>query len=249
MQTQLTNSQVQVQIAENQGEAELARARKQAEQMVVDGRGREPAARCSPAAARLARLAGRSVRGVGPAPQDRVVRRPAAVCAGAGRRAAGAQHAAARARARVHRRAGSGSPASRATGRLGASQGMLGSCSTCWSPRSRASASPRSHDNSALHELADRMAAQALESMGHAAAPIRPEAVVAASTDENGAIKAGSLNSIGTVPPPIRIGDPPRNSPGGHHPPSHPGPPRPRMRSGIPMRTFNPRIIRRHSLC
>jgi uncharacterized membrane protein YqiK len=35
MQTQLTNSRVQVQIAENQGEADLARARKQAEQMVV----------------------------------------------------------------------------------------------------------------------------------------------------------------------------------------------------------------------
>ena len=41
MQTQLTNSQVQVQIAENQGEADLARARKQAEQTVVDGRGRD----------------------------------------------------------------------------------------------------------------------------------------------------------------------------------------------------------------
>jgi uncharacterized membrane protein YqiK len=35
MQTQLTNSHVQVQIAENNGEADLARARKQAEQMVV----------------------------------------------------------------------------------------------------------------------------------------------------------------------------------------------------------------------
>jgi hypothetical protein len=35
MQTQLTNSRVQVQINENQGEADLARARKQAEQMVV----------------------------------------------------------------------------------------------------------------------------------------------------------------------------------------------------------------------
>src|SRR5262249_45356133 len=35
MQTQLTNTRVQVQIAENQGEADLARARKQAEQMVV----------------------------------------------------------------------------------------------------------------------------------------------------------------------------------------------------------------------
>src|SRR5207237_7772367 len=35
MQTQLTNSLVQVRIAENQGEADLARARKQAEQMIV----------------------------------------------------------------------------------------------------------------------------------------------------------------------------------------------------------------------
>jgi hypothetical protein len=35
MQTQLTNSRVQVQIVENQSEAELARARKQAEQTVV----------------------------------------------------------------------------------------------------------------------------------------------------------------------------------------------------------------------
>ena len=35
MQTQLTNSLVQVQIAGNQGEADLARARKQAEQLVV----------------------------------------------------------------------------------------------------------------------------------------------------------------------------------------------------------------------
>ena len=35
MQTELTNSQVKVRIAENQGEAELARARKQAEQLVV----------------------------------------------------------------------------------------------------------------------------------------------------------------------------------------------------------------------
>src|SRR5207237_6383238 len=35
MQTQRTNSHVQVQIAENAGEADLARARKQAEQLVV----------------------------------------------------------------------------------------------------------------------------------------------------------------------------------------------------------------------
>jgi hypothetical protein len=35
MQTQLTNSRVQIQIAESQGEAELARARKQADQTVV----------------------------------------------------------------------------------------------------------------------------------------------------------------------------------------------------------------------
>src|SRR5205085_4587373 len=35
MQTELTNSRVQVQIAENHGDADLARARKQAEQLVV----------------------------------------------------------------------------------------------------------------------------------------------------------------------------------------------------------------------
>src|SRR5260370_28406777 len=35
MQTNLTNSSVQVQIAQNQGEADLARARKAAEQLVV----------------------------------------------------------------------------------------------------------------------------------------------------------------------------------------------------------------------
>ena len=39
MQTELTNSLVQVQIAENQGEADLARARKQAEQVVVVSEG------------------------------------------------------------------------------------------------------------------------------------------------------------------------------------------------------------------
>ncbi|HTJ19549.1 MAG TPA: SPFH domain-containing protein, partial [Steroidobacteraceae bacterium] len=38
MQTQLTNSQVQVRIAENQGDADLAKARKAAEQMVVMAR-------------------------------------------------------------------------------------------------------------------------------------------------------------------------------------------------------------------
>jgi hypothetical protein len=36
MQTQLTNSRVQIQIAESQGEADLARARKQADQTVVN---------------------------------------------------------------------------------------------------------------------------------------------------------------------------------------------------------------------
>jgi predicted Zn finger-like uncharacterized protein len=39
MQTQLTNTRVQVQIAESQGEADLARARKQAEQAVVQAEG------------------------------------------------------------------------------------------------------------------------------------------------------------------------------------------------------------------
>ena len=93
MQTQLTNSRVQVQIAESQGEADLARARKQAEQTVVNaGRQRELAREPTRAQAEQtvvtaeadsqqrvlagrgeapARHAGRPVRGVGAAAQDR----------------------------------------------------------------------------------------------------------------------------------------------------------------------------------
>ena len=76
MQTQLTNSQVQVQIAENQGEADLARARKQAEQTgrrPAAGRRAEQTASWPAERRRAARQcsAGRPVRGVGAAPQDR----------------------------------------------------------------------------------------------------------------------------------------------------------------------------------
>ena len=56
MQTELTNSRVQVQIAENQGEADLARARKQAEQMVVTAQAESQRRRCSPAAAKGRRI-------------------------------------------------------------------------------------------------------------------------------------------------------------------------------------------------
>ena len=108
MQTQLTNSQVQVQIAENQGEADLARARKQAEQTVVTAEaenqkrilqadaelarssGRRSKRWCSPrpraSSAVLAGRgeapnghAGRPVRGGGVDAEDRLVRRSAAV--------------------------------------------------------------------------------------------------------------------------------------------------------------------------
>ena len=63
MQTELTNARVQVQIAESQGEADLARARKQAEQTVVCptriGRSRRQRSKLCPAEADQARAAGR----------------------------------------------------------------------------------------------------------------------------------------------------------------------------------------------
>ena len=126
MQTQLTNSLVQVRIAENQGEAALARARKQAEQTGRHRRGREPAARPGRPRRRLADLAGRPVRGVGPAPQDPVVLRPAAVRPGASSAEQLSESSQPLVPERVFMAGGDGSPASRATARRGASQGMLG---------------------------------------------------------------------------------------------------------------------------
>ena len=106
MQAKLTASLVQVRIAENDGEAALARARKEAEQMVVTAQ----------AESQQRVLAGRGegsrllqvgpLGGVGPAPQDPVVLRPPAVRPGDGGRATGAEPPAARPRARLHDRIG-----------------------------------------------------------------------------------------------------------------------------------------------
>ncbi len=79
MQTQLTNSLVQVQIAENEGEAALARARKQAEQLVVTAQAESQQRVLAGRGEGSRMLAGRSFRGVGLAPQDPVVLRPAAL--------------------------------------------------------------------------------------------------------------------------------------------------------------------------
>ena len=104
MQTKLTNSLVQVQIVENEAEAQLAKARKEAEQKVVTAQaesqqrilaGRGEGAQDPP---------GGSVRGVGPGPQDPVVLRPAAVRPVDRRPEPGPEQPAAGPRARLHRR-------------------------------------------------------------------------------------------------------------------------------------------------
>jgi len=95
-QTELTASQVQIRIAENAGDADLARARKQAGQAVVmrrpswkraaatRSRRWSPARREPTARPRRPRRGGsgscrRPGRGVGPGPQGRQLRRPAAL--------------------------------------------------------------------------------------------------------------------------------------------------------------------------
>ena len=84
MQTELSNSMVQIKIAENEAEAQLARARKQAEQVVVTAE----------AASQERILAGRGeapgsckkvLRSLGLAPQDQLLLRPAALCPDSGR--------------------------------------------------------------------------------------------------------------------------------------------------------------------
>ena len=104
MQTKLTQSLVQVQIVENEAEAQLAKAKKQAEQKVVTAQaesqqrilaGRGEGAQDPP---------GGSVRSVGAGPQDPVVLRPEAVRPVGCRPEPGAEQPAAGSRARLHRR-------------------------------------------------------------------------------------------------------------------------------------------------
>lgn len=194
MQTQLTNSLVQVRIAENQGEAELARARKQAEQMVVTAE----------AESQQRVLAGRGegsrVLQVGLSEASVLLKkiqsfsdpRLYALAQVVEQLASSSQPLVPE---RVFVAGGVGSPGeSGGNGGLGAGQGILGVLLNLLVAEKSGFSLSETSDNSALRELADRMAAQALASMEQVAAPVRPEAVVAASTVENGAAPASARN-------------------------------------------------------
>ena len=159
-QAELTNSQVQIRIAENQGDADLARARKQAqqqivmaeadlersrrqaEQMVVTAKAESRAAHAGRQGREPADAADRLVRGVGPDAEDRLLRRPAAVRAGAGGRAPEQEPAAAGPAAHVRRRRRR-RPTADGQRPAAAARACSARSSACWSPRSPASSSPR----------------------------------------------------------------------------------------------------------
>jgi uncharacterized membrane protein YqiK len=190
MQTQLTNSLVQVRIAENQGEAELVRARKQAEQLVVTAE----------AESQQRVLAGRGEGSrtlqVGLAEASVLLKkiesfsdpRLYALSQVVGQLAKSSQPLVPE---RVFVAGGTGSPGESGVGSPGAAQGVLGILLNLLVAEKSGFSLSESTDNSALREMADKMAAQAVESMQQVAAPIEPAAVVAAATDDNGAIKAG----------------------------------------------------------
>jgi hypothetical protein len=94
---------------------------------------------------------------------------------------------------RVFLAGGTGSPGESAGGSPGAAQGVLGVLLNLLVAEKSGFSLSESTDNSALREMADRMAAQALETM-EGTAPAEPGGVVAAVTDDNGAIKAGTRN-------------------------------------------------------
>ena len=176
MQTQLTNSLVQIQIAENEAEAQLARARKQAEQVVVTAEaesqqrilaGRGEGARIlqegfSEASVLLRKIQSFSdprlyalsivAQNLAKCSQPLVPER--VFIAGGG--GAGGQPA----------------MVSRPPGRLAAT-GCSACCSTCWWPRNPASSSSTSPAASDLHEFTDQIAKQAMEAIQQAVASSR----------------------------------------------------------------------------
>jgi uncharacterized membrane protein YqiK len=192
MQTQLTNSLVQVRIAENQGEAELARARKQAEQLVVTAE----------AESQQRVLAGRGegsrVLQVGLSEASVLLKkiqsfsdpRLYALAQVVERLANSTQPLVPE---RVFVAGGMGSPGESGQA-IGAGQGVLGILLNLLVAEKSGFSLGAEVDNSALREMADRMAAEALESMGHASAPLRPEQIVATMTEENGPVQAGRRN-------------------------------------------------------
>jgi uncharacterized membrane protein YqiK len=184
MQTQLTNSLVQVRIAENQGEAELARARKQAEQMVVTAEAE------SQQRVLAGRGEGSKTLQIGLAEASVLLKKIESFSDP--RLYALAQVVTQLAKSsqplvpeRVFVAGGMGSPGESG----GAGQGVLGVLLNLLVAEKSGFSLSESTDNSALREMADRMATEALESMQAGVAPAEP--VVAAVTDENGAIKAG----------------------------------------------------------
>jgi uncharacterized membrane protein YqiK len=194
MQVQLTNSLVQVRIAENDGEASLARARKHAEQMVVTAE----------AESQQRVLAGRGegsrILQVGLSEASVLLRkiqsfsdpRLYALAEVVDRLANSTQPLVPE---RVFLSGGTGSPGDGGSSSQAAGQGILGVLLNLLVAEKSGFSLDETGDNSALRELADRMAAQALESMqGANPAPLRPDTLVAAVTEENGKSPAPVLN-------------------------------------------------------
>ena len=180
MQTELTNAQVQVQIAESQGEADLARARKQAEQTIVIAEAELARSRragraersCWPRPTASERmLAGRGEsqrvmqvglsRGGGAAAEDQLVRRPAAVRRQRSGRAAGAQQAAAGAGAAVHPDGGNGDETSPQA------HGLLGTLLSLLVAEKSGFQMPDRPEPESLKTLVDQMSDQAVDNMRH----------------------------------------------------------------------------------
>ncbi len=103
MQTELSNSLVQVRIAENEAEAQLARARKQAEQVVVTAQAQSQERILAGRGEGRSYSARRSFRGLGPASEDQLLLRPAALRPVGRRTKSGEMHPAPRPRTGIHR--------------------------------------------------------------------------------------------------------------------------------------------------
>jgi uncharacterized membrane protein YqiK len=188
MQTQLTNSAVQVRIAENEGDAALARARKHAEQMVVTAE----------AESQQRVLAGRGegsrVLQVGLSEASVLLRkiqsfsdpRLYALAQVVEQLSHSTQPLVPE---RVFMAGGVGSPGDSGSPSQNAGQGILGVLLNLLVAEKSGFSLSESGDTSALTELADRMASQALESMQQASSEspaIKSDAVIPATPEGNG---------------------------------------------------------------
>ena len=167
MQTELTNSQVTVRIAENKGEADLARARKQAEQLIVTAQAESQqkvlAGRGEGAKSLQVGLSEAAVllRKIGSFGDPRLYALTLA-----------AEHLAKSEQPLVPERmfiGGAGEPGASATG--GAGQGLLGTLISLLVAEKSGFQTPEGngHGMGSLQEFADRMTKDAMESMQQAA--------------------------------------------------------------------------------